>query len=304
LTISSFEGGYRHKCKPRPGGKKSNPRDSVSGAIVASMVSALPKVSILGIGVDAITEDQLNREIVRIVKQGEKELVLNVNVNAFNQALFHTVMTDLLGRAGIVYCDGYGVILGARLLGARIPARITCADWMWSLAAVCEREAISLFFLGAREGIAVEAARKLRAVYPALPIVGVRNGYFEKAGPENDVVIDEINRARPDILVLGLGVPAQEYWLAENWRRVDAHVALSGGACFDFVSGTVPRAPRWMADNGLEWLFRLALEPRRMFLRYAVGNPLFVLRVLRQRITKGKSPQFIDSKTALSRSRK
>jgi N-acetylglucosaminyldiphosphoundecaprenol N-acetyl-beta-D-mannosaminyltransferase len=199
-------------------------------------------------------------------------------------------MADLFDRAGIVFCDGYGVVLGARILGARIPARITYAEWMWSLSALCEEQGFSCFFLGAKEGIAAQAARKLQAAYPGLKIVGVRNGFFQMSGPENDAVVDQINKARPDILVLGLGMPIQERWLWENWGGIDAHVALTGGACFDFVSGAVKRAPRWMADNGLEWLYRLVLEPRRMFSRYVIGNPFFLWRVIRQRISEGKLP--------------
>lgn len=246
---------------------------------------ALPEISVLGIKVNPITEDELNGEIARIIRAGRKELVLNVNVNAINQALKHSFMKELLNRAGIVFCDGYGVILGARILGADIPERITYADWMWSLSALCEREGFSFFFLGAREGIAQQAAEKLRERYPSLKVVGIRNGYFAKTGPENDAVIEQINRSRPDILVLGLGMPAQERWLSENWEKVDARIALTGGACFDFISGTVKRAPRWMADNGMEWLYRLLLEPRRMFTRYVIGNPLFMLRVICQRIS-------------------
>ncbi len=245
---------------------------------------ALPEISILGIKVNPITEEELNRRIAGIIKAGGKELVLNVNVNAINQALEHPFMKELLNRAGIVFCDGYGVILGARILGAVIPERITYADWMWSLSALSEREGFSFFFLGAREGIAALAADRLRERYPSLKIAGIRSGYFAKTGRENEEVIDLINRSGPDILVLGLGMPLQERWLTDNWTKIDARIALTGGGCFDFISGTVKRAPRWMADNGLEWFYRLMLEPRRMFTRYVIGNPLFLLRVIRQRI--------------------
>lgn len=254
------------------------PMDTQTGA-------TLTEISILGIKVNPITESELNREIARIITREQKELILNVNVNAINQALKHPFMKELLNRARIVFCDGYGVVMGARILGAVIPERITYADWMWSLSALCEREGFSFYFLGAREGIAARAAEKLRERYPSLKIAGIQNGYFAKTGRENDAVIDRINRSRPDILVLGLGMPAQEHWLSANWERVNAHIALTGGACFDFISGTVRRAPRWMADNGLEWVYRLLLEPRRMFVRYIIGNPLFLVRIIRQRMT-------------------
>lgn len=260
------------------------------------MGAALPEISILGIKVNPITEDELNREIARIIKAGQKELVLNVNVNAINQALKHSFMKELLNRAKVVFCDGYGVILGARILGAVIPNRITYADWIWTLSALCEREGFSYYFLGAREGIATEAARRLREKYPSLMVAGVQSGYFAKTGQENEAVINRINQSHPDILILGFGMPMQERWLADNWEKVDARIALTGGACFDFISGTVKRAPRWMADNGLEWLFRYLLEPRRMFVRYIIGNPLFIARVIKERVLHGRGIKSVYQK--------
>jgi N-acetylglucosaminyldiphosphoundecaprenol N-acetyl-beta-D-mannosaminyltransferase len=246
-------------------------------------------VRILGIKVTLITQDELSCAIGRIVRRGDKELILNVNIHAINQALKHPFMKDLLNHAAIVFCDGYGVILGGKILGIDIPERITPADWLWNLSALCERDGHSFYFLGGREGIAAQAADKLKERHPNIRIVGVRNGYFSKKGPENEEVIREINAAHPDILLVGFGMPLQEQWLSANWAKIDAHAALPVGALFEFIAGTVRRAPRWMADNGLEWLFRYLLEPRRMFVRYIIGNPLFIARVVKERVVHGRS---------------
>lgn len=243
-------------------------------------------IYILGIRVDPLTVDELNSKIGTIIREGRKELVLYVNINAINQAMKHSYIKELLGKADVVFCDGYGVMLGAKILGHTIPERITYADWMWDLSDFCEKEGFSMYFLGAEEGVAGLAAERLKKRFPALEVVGVRNGYFDKSGQENDDVINEINHLSPDILIVGFGMPAQERWLHDNWERIDAHVALTGGACFDFISGTIRRAPPWMAEHGLEWFFRLLLEPKRLFARYVVGNPLFLLRVIRERIFK------------------
>jgi N-acetylglucosaminyldiphosphoundecaprenol N-acetyl-beta-D-mannosaminyltransferase len=248
----------------------------------------MEEIRILDIKVNPLTTDELNREIGEIIREGRKELVLNVNVNAINQALKHPFMKELLNDAAIVFCDGHGVIMGAKILGVDIPERITYADWMWDLSAYMEGEGFSFYFLGAEEGVARAAADKLTGRYPDLRVAGVRNGYFDKGrGAENDAVIDEINKVAPDVLVVGFGMPAQERWLMENWERIDARVALTGGACFDFISGSVRRAPRWMMTLWLEWFFRLLLQPRRMFYRYVIGNPLFIARVIRERLTRG-----------------
>jgi N-acetylglucosaminyldiphosphoundecaprenol N-acetyl-beta-D-mannosaminyltransferase len=175
-------------------------------------------------------------------------------------------------------------MLAARLLGRRIPERITYADWAWRLAAFAEAEGFSLYLLGARPGMAQEAARRLQARYPDLEIVGVRHGFFDHAAgsPENEAVVREINDARPDILLVGMGMPLQEYWLMENRDRLQAGVVLTGGGVFDYVSGGLRRGPRILTHSGFEWLARLLVEPRRLWRRYLIGIPLFLLRVLRQ----------------------
>jgi N-acetylglucosaminyldiphosphoundecaprenol N-acetyl-beta-D-mannosaminyltransferase len=256
----------------------------------------LSEIRLLGIKVNPLRSGELTELIGDIIRRGRKELVLNVNVNAVNLAVKNRWMKDLLNSAAVVFCDGYGVMLGARMLGERIPERITYADWLWELSHYAQDEGFSYFFLGGVEGVAEQAAERLKEKYPRLKIAGIMHGYFEKEGSENDGVIQKINASSPDILVVGFGMPAQERWLRDNWKKINAHVALTGGACFDFLSGRVKRAPRWMSDHGLEWLYRLALEPRRMFVRYVIGNPLFLLRVLRERIQK-KRPQSPAKKT-------
>jgi len=119
-----------------------------------------------------------------------------------------------------------------------------------------------------------------------LRIVGTYHGYFDKTpgSPGNEAVIQAINAVKPNILIVGFGMPLQERWLMENWDRVEASVALTGGAVFDYVSGDLRRPPCWMTSHGLEWLGRLLIEPRRLWQRYLIGNPLFLWRVLKQRL--------------------
>ncbi len=128
----------------------------------------------------------------------------------------------------------------------------------------------------------------MRKRYPDLRIVGVRHGYFDHSAgsAENEAVLEEINTAAPDILLVGLGMPLQERWLMDNRERIDAGAVLTGGAVFDHVSGRLSRGPRFLTDNGFEWLARLLIEPGRLWQRYVVGNPLFFSRVLKQRLKR------------------
>lgn len=245
-------------------------------------------IDILGVPVHPLTVEELHEQIGAIIDRGERAQVLNVNVHCLNLAHEHPWLHETLNEADIVFCDGAGVILGARILGYHIPERITFADWMWQLAQFAVERGDTLYFLGARPGVAQAAAERLRQQYPALKIVGVQDGYFNKTAghEENEAVVQHINQARPNILVLGMGMPLQEQWLRDNWERLDVNVALTGGATFDFISGELKRAPSWMNDHGMEWLGRLIIEPKRLWRRYIVGNPAFLLRVLRERLQR------------------
>lgn len=245
---------------------------------------------------DLVGEEELNAEIPRLVRRargsGTRELVLNVNVHALNLAYRDPELRRVLDNAPLVFCDGAGVALGARLLGEPPPERVTYADWMWSLAGVAARERLSLYLLGSRPGVAEEAATALRRRHPALRIAGTGHGYFDKTpgSPGNEDVLGGISAADPDVLVTGFGMPLQERWLWENRGRLGSGVALTGGAAFDYVSGRQRRGPRLLTDNGFEWLARLVAEPGRLWRRYLLGNPLFLARVLRERALRGRAP--------------
>ena len=252
--------------------------------MIDSTVS-IKAVDILGVSVHSLTVEELHTAIADVIESSQRALVLNVNVNCMNLALAHPWLHRFLNEAPIVFCDGAGVMLGARILGHRIPERITYADWIWQLAAFVEPRHFSWFFLGARPGVAETAAARLQERFPALRIEGIQHGYFDKrpGSQENEAVVRHINRVKPNILVLGMGMPMQEKWLMENWEKLEANIALTGGAIFDYLSGELKRAPQWMTQNGMEWLGRLLIEPGRLWQRYLIGNPKFLGRVLLQR---------------------
>jgi N-acetylglucosaminyldiphosphoundecaprenol N-acetyl-beta-D-mannosaminyltransferase len=137
------------------------------------------RIDVLGVGVDLLTVAELHAEIARLVRDGRLGLVLNVNAHCLNLCYEDSALRDSLNGADVVFCDGAGVMLAARMLGGRIPARITYAAWIWRLADFAAAEGFSLYLLGARPGVVQEAARRFRECYPGLRIVGVRHGYFD-----------------------------------------------------------------------------------------------------------------------------
>lgn len=254
-------------------------------------VAPLPHVTLLGVTIDPLSLDALLNRIEEALHTHRRLFIANVNAHALNLAVEQPDFQHTLNRADIVFCDGVGVRLGAWLTGQRLPHRFTPPDWIDELCRRCRDGGHSLFLLGARPGVAEKAAGILAERWPGLTIAGTHHGFFDKTphSAENEQVLAQINAARPGVLLVGFGMPAQELWLDANWPDLTADVALTVGALFDYVAGEVPRAPRWITDNGLEWLGRLLIEPRRLGRRYLVGNPRFVARVLGQRLRGEKA---------------
>jgi len=237
---------------------------------------------IFGIPIDLGSPEDLLRMVCGWVGSGRRRRVMYANAHVLNQSLERADLRAALQAADLVYCDGYGVRIAARALELPEPHRMTGADWIWSLAALCEHAGASVYLLGSEPGVAHQAAERLRRWYPRLAIVGTHHGFFEIGSPHAERVVEDINARRPDVVLVGMGTPKQELWVQEHAADVEADVLWTVGALFDYVSGRIPRAPGWLADNGLEWIFRLGIEPQRMWRRYLLGNPVFLGRVLGQ----------------------
>lgn len=242
-------------------------------------------VSMFGIEVTCYTVESLHQRIQRAVQDNEHIFIGNVNVNALNLLCVNREFNKSLQMADSIFCDGHGVMLAARLLGKNIPEKITYADWLPLLAKFCAKNGLRMYFLGGHPGVASVAAQKLQSREPSLTVCGVHHGYFDMNADskENLGVIHEINQSSPDIVLVCFGMPRQEIWLNENWDKIKASVALTGGAAFDYISGTLRRPPLWMTRHGLEWLGRLCIEPRRLFHRYVTGHIVFGLRLVREK---------------------
>ncbi|MBA3533500.1 MAG: WecB/TagA/CpsF family glycosyltransferase [Ardenticatenales bacterium] len=234
---------------------------------------------IAGIKVHPLSLAALLQWLAERIAAGERGTVMYVNAHAINLAQVQPAFREHLNRADVVFCDGYGVRLGAALLGCRLPERFTPPDWIARLAALCTEHRYRLFFLGARPGVAACAADTLRVRFPTLEI-STHHGHFDLSGPENEAVLEQICVAAPHILLVGMGMPRQEAWMVANHLRHPATIVISVGALFDYMAGEVRRGPAWMTEHGGEWLARLWYEPRRLWRRYLLGNPAFLWLIL------------------------
>lgn len=214
-----------------------------------------------------------------------------VNAHTLNLATTDPSYAEVLKRADLVLNDGKGVLLAGLILGRRFPADLNGNFFTPLLVEHAAASGWSLFILGARPGVAERVAETLEAKHPGLTIAGTMHGHFSAA--EEDDVVASIRATNPGLLLVGMGNPLQERFLARRLNDTGARVGLGVGAYLDFQVGEATRAPAWMNRIGLEWLHRLVQEPRRMWRRYVLGNPLFVLRVIRSRFGGG-----IRSKTS------
>jgi len=211
----------------------------------------------------------------------------NIAINAAKVVEFQDdeALRNAIGEAHLLTADGQAVVWAARLLGQPVPARVAGTDLMQALLAHGARRRYSVYLLGARDEVVRACVEKALREHPELRIAGYRNGYFRR--DDEAEVVAAIRAAQPDILFLGFGTPAKEYFMHRHYRALDVPFVMGVGGSFDVYAGLVARAPQWMQRAGLEWAFRLAQEPRRMWKRYLVGNTRFAWIIARELLARG-----------------
>lgn len=247
-------------------------------------------MNLLGVEIDDVPQAALVTSIINLIRSGDRGIFVYINIHAINLALDLPWFLDFLNHSYCAYCDGAGVLLGAQLAGSKLTNRSSPPDWIASLATECETRSIKWFLLGGHPGVSERAAAFLTHQFPELLIIGTHHGYFDTTpdGEDNAMLIDKINDASPDILLIGMGMPLQEKWLNENWHKLNVKVALPVGALLDYLAGSKRRPPQWMARHGLEWAGRLISEPGRLWKRYLIGIPRFFFSVLWLRLGNGQ----------------
>lgn len=255
----------------------------------------ISRVRVLDSWVNAVTAEELVDVVEDEVRRRSGAFVANHNLHSLYLVERYPDVRAIIDGADYVHADGMSVVLLARLLGGRAirrAHRITYVDWLPMLLRRAEARGWRVFFLGGRPEVLRVALERLRVSYPALEIEG-RDGYFfSQEGPAEAEIVARINAFRPDLLIVGLGMPLQERWIAEHRDRIDTGVVLASGAATDYIAGVLPTPPRWAGRIGLEWLFRLGAEPRRLAARYLVEPLLLVgarsVKRLRQLHSRGE----------------
>ncbi len=242
-----------------------------------------PSLSILGVPFDNVTTDQTLDVISGMIASRKPHYIATANVDFTALAMYDEDLRRILLDAHLVVCDGMPLVWASRWLGNPLPERVAGSDLVPKLLAIAEENNWSVYFLGGQEEVAAKAVQMVQARHPNLKIAGVMSPPFKPLHEmDHATICADIRRTNPDLLFVSFGCPKQEKWIAMNYQRAGAPVSIGVGATIDFLAGHVRRAPLWMQKVGLEWLYRLLQEPRRLFKRYATDFVVFGLTIGKQ----------------------
>jgi N-acetylglucosaminyldiphosphoundecaprenol N-acetyl-beta-D-mannosaminyltransferase len=248
------------------------------------------KVNILGVQISSISNDNLLAAFTQHILYKEKKQVCITPVNSILAAYKNPQVQEAYNSAHYVLCDGMPVKWASTFLNTPIVERITGLDLLPSLVAFAANENFSLFLLGASPGVGEKLKEVILQQYPNCMIVGIYVPPFMPVfdAAENKKMVDAVNATKPDIVLISLTAPKQDLWITQNKAQLHPALYVGIGGAFEVMAGLAKRAPKWMHGAGLEWLFRLIQEPKRMYRRYLIEAPLFIPLVIRQKFFSKK----------------
>lgn len=257
------------RAEPSAGARESRRRD---------LPSPLRFHHLLDARMSRGNQDQLVDRVMEWTRQGGLHITVGVNAHVVNLARSDGDFAAQLAQADLMHADGQSVVWGARALGVRLAERVSTTDLAPKVVQRAASEGDCIYFLGGEPGVAEEAAARMRSRFPGT-VIHAHHGYLDARGTE--VVLAELAECRPAVLFVGMGDPLQLRWILDHREHLHDVVAITSGGLFDWLSERNRRAPQWMIRLGLEWLHRLFIEPGRLWRRYVIGNPRFVLEVMR-----------------------
>jgi N-acetylglucosaminyldiphosphoundecaprenol N-acetyl-beta-D-mannosaminyltransferase len=244
------------------------------------------KVNICGISISNLNTRCVLGMIEELILGKSYSYIVTSNVDHLVKCRVDQEFRNIYYSANIVTADGMPLLWAADYLGTPLKEKISGSDLFLEICELSSHKGYKIYLLGGKPGSAKKSAERLKERYPRLNIAGVYcpDYGFEADENENKLIIDKIIRAKPDVLFVGLGAPKQEKWIYYNKDKYQVPVSIGIGATFDFVSGMVKRAPVWMQKTGLEWFWRLMMEPGRLWKRYLIDDPVFFWLVLKQKL--------------------
>ena len=250
-----------------------------------------PRVNILGVGVSAINIEIAAQTINTWICKGESNYVCVTGVHGVMESQREEKIRQIHNAAGMVTPDGMPLVWLSRIRGFSDVSRVYGPDLMLALCELSVEKGYEHFFYGGAPGVPEKLAANLQEKFPRLKVVGTYSPPFRLLSMEEDSqVVEIINQANPDIVWVGLSTPKQELWMGEHVGKLSAPVLVGVGAAFDFHAGLKRQAPHWVQWVGMEWFYRLLSEPKRLWRRYLINNPTFILLVLAQELGLKRYP--------------
>jgi N-acetylglucosaminyldiphosphoundecaprenol N-acetyl-beta-D-mannosaminyltransferase len=248
-----------------------------------SLTNTDTTITLLGVTLQPKSREELNALVEQGIREGHKWIIANHNLHSVYLFNRHAKLREFYSTVHSAHIDGMPLVALGRLYGyaLRRNQRVTLVDWIYPLMELAASSGWKVFHVGSSKLSSERGAARLRKLYPSLQLE-VNQGYFDERydSAENEALVQRINAYAPDLLMVGMGMPRQEFWVHDNFARLKAHVILSSsGAAFDYVAGIVPTPPRWSGRLGLEWAFRFADDPLRLFTRYLM-EPWYILLLL------------------------
>ena len=247
------------------------------------------KVMIAGVEIDNITMDQTLSFIEELIQKRKVSYIVTPNVDHIIKLQRDLEFRKVYREAACVLPDGMPILWAGKFLGTPLKEKISGSDLVPRLCEIAAQKGYRLFFLGGRPGAADKAKERLSKRLPSLNVAGVYSPPFgfEKNDEENEKIAKMIKENAPDILLVGLGAPKQEKWIYQHYKKLEIPISMGVGVTFEFVAGMVKRAPYWMQTSGLEWFWRLMMEPRRLWKRYLVEDMQFFRLIVAQKLEGG-----------------
>lgn len=251
----------------------------------------MARIELLGVPIDSVTMEETLERMESLIRARRPSYVVTPNVDVLVQLQTDREFKRIYDGAALVLPDGVPLIWAGKFLGTPFKAKVSGSDLFVEFCEFASKKGFKVYFMGAMPGVAAKAADILMKRYPGLKVVGTHSPSFgfEKNEAECADIVQRIRAASPDVLFVGLGSPKQEKWTDRFKDKHGVPVSVMCGISFDYVAGTVKRAPRWMQNVGLEWFFRLCIEPKRLWKRYLVDDPKYFWLVLRQKCSKKKT---------------
>jgi N-acetylglucosaminyldiphosphoundecaprenol N-acetyl-beta-D-mannosaminyltransferase len=260
---------------------------AIPAAFYGEGVTVAPeRIELMGIGFHNLTMEEAVAGIIDRARNPHPSQLCFVNADCVNIASHDADYKRLLANSAIVLADGIGLKLAGKILNNNIRQNVNGTDLFPQLCAALAKPNnadVGLYLLGGKPGVPDDMARWIAKHHPATRVSGFHHGFF--TAEETGAVLEDIRRSGAAILLVAFGVPKQDKWIRDNLAQTGVRLAMGVGGLFDFYSGRIPRAPIWVRELGMEWLYRFAQEPRRMWRRYFVGNFIFLFRVLSERFT-------------------